>query len=392
MMRTLAGVALVVAWACGGTADNKTPVRVALTGFGGLEYTAPITIGGQPFNALTDTGSTTTAVAGVDCLTCPVSPRYMPGSGAVDTNQMATTTYGDNSTWTGEVFTDKAGIGSAPAVSVDFASMTTETGFFRTNEFQAVLGLGPDDLLAPHTTSLADAEFASGLDAQLAFELCNDHGALFIGGYDDTVTSAPPVYTPMLPIGNTEPFYAIRLGGLAIGSATVAASGLGTPIVDTGTSLSYVPTAAFNALLGAITASPGFTSQFAGQGLTDGGCVLNSAATAATVDAALPPLALTVDGASQPIMLAASRSYLVDEGGGMFCLGLGDAGALGQGSGFGVVGDSLMAGTLTVFDLANSRIGFAPDIGCSAAGSGSAVRPFAATAASPYFRPPPRLR
>src|SRR5580704_15675906 len=102
-MRSGCAVAVVLAACGGGAADDGAPVRVDLMGFSGLEYSALITIGNQQFQALTDTGSTTTAVAGSTCASCGVTPSYTPSSTATDTHQTATTTYGDNSMWTGEV-------------------------------------------------------------------------------------------------------------------------------------------------------------------------------------------------------------------------------------------------------------------------------------------------
>src|SRR5580704_6561379 len=73
-------VAAAVTAACGcGTSAHEPPVSVELMGFDGFAYSAPLTLGGQPFQVQIDTGSTTTAVAASACTTCGVSPEYSAG-------------------------------------------------------------------------------------------------------------------------------------------------------------------------------------------------------------------------------------------------------------------------------------------------------------------------
>ena len=133
----------------------------------GSFYTAMVAIGTQMFALDVDTGSTTIGVAGASCTGCTgISPLYMPGGAAADDNRTASTTYGDGSKWSGEVFTDMVGLGSVtPQVGVGFVNITSETSFFdgNMNLYQGIFGLGPSDLLEPGTTSYLDAKaVASG--------------------------------------------------------------------------------------------------------------------------------------------------------------------------------------------------------------------------------------
>jgi hypothetical protein len=387
--------------ACGGT-DDKAAVRIDLTGFQNLLYAAPLTIGGQTFTVQVDTGSTTAAVAGSNCASCFVTPAYTPGATAKDTGQTGSTTYGDGSMWSGEIFADTANVATSPDVQLDFVSITSQTMYFQGNAYQGILGLGPSDLLDPHTTSFATQTFAKGLDAELAFELCGNSGTMFIGGFDDTLAASAPTFTAMLPIGSTgaNGFYAVELASLGLGSAAFATgSAAGTPIVDTGTSLTYLPTGAFNALVSALNASPGFTTLFAGQQIAAEGCVTQAGVTDDMVDAMVPALTVSFAGNSGVVSLAPSRTFLTASGvtAGQYCLTFDDAGSLGAPASFSVLGDSFMSGALTVFDIANNRVGFAPDVGCTMGSGSAAVAPATAPHApgrpwwdgSPYFRPPP---
>src|SRR6478752_2829192 len=57
-------------------------VAIPLTALGG-GYSAKLSLGGQSFDVIVDTGSTTTAVASATCTNCGVTPAYM-SAGATD--------------------------------------------------------------------------------------------------------------------------------------------------------------------------------------------------------------------------------------------------------------------------------------------------------------------
>jgi hypothetical protein len=400
--------AILVVAACG--SGSNTGISVDLMGLNGLSYSAPLTLGDQTFQVLLDTGSTTTAVGGPQCTVSGVqctNPFYTPGSGATDTHGTATTTYADQSMWTGEVFADTASVGDSPKVRLDFASITTQTNFFNSAASQGILGLGPSDLLNTGTTSFAATLFAAGLDPIIAFEMCGDTGTMSLGGFDGSLASSAPEFTAMLPLGSGEPYYEVQLASMSLGGTTVGTSDtLGADLVDTGTSLSYLPSAAETALLAAINGSTAFQGLFGGMQLsgTSGAtpCVSKTGLTSAMVDAALPPLSVTLAGSTTPIEIAASRSYLYELATSVFCLAFEDNSALGLGSDVGLLGDTLMAGTLTVFDVGNQRIGFAPDVGCKSAtadaddGAGRVPVPRIDGepwwTGAPGFRAPPTLR
>ena len=58
---------------------------------------AGVNVGGQSFEMLLDTGSTTLGVAGTGCTNCAVTPLYTPGSTATNENQTITETFGSGS-------------------------------------------------------------------------------------------------------------------------------------------------------------------------------------------------------------------------------------------------------------------------------------------------------
>ncbi len=80
-----------------------------------------------------------------------------------------------------------------------------------------------------------------------------------LGDFDATTRrSAPPQFTPMIPL-RSNGFYAVEVDDMALGGTTLGfgASTFQDPIVDTGTSLFYVPTTVLTALETALNTAPG---------------------------------------------------------------------------------------------------------------------------------------
>lgn len=380
----------------GPTADAPPPafagVTIPLQSFGGIEYTAPLTVGGQLFSTQVDTGSTVTAVASTTCTACGVTPEYTPGSGATDKLKTDDAQYADQSGWHGEVFEDRAGLSADTMVTLDFVSITSQSNkFFTDNSYQGILGLGPAALLDPGTSAYPDVLAAGGTTEIMAFQMCPDRGQLFLGGYDKAAALTAPVLTPMVP---NDPFYEVEIASLGLGSDSLgsAASAFGNTTVDTGTSISFVPTTIATALLAKVNAAPGFQALFPGQMFANtntGGCVNLGTVTPTQIDAMLPPLTIsfpTTDGSAPKVLsLAPTRSYIwidtVDGGTPDACISITDSGGSAQDG--SLIGDTLMQSFVTVFDVPAKQMGFAPEAGCAEATTTAAPVPPGAVAAAP---------
>jgi hypothetical protein len=400
---------------------GPTATAIPLTSPDGSFYTANIDIGSQTFALDVDTGSTTIGVAGATCSACTgISPLYTPGTGATDGMRTASTQYGDGSKWSGEVFTDVVGVGAAPHVGVGFVNITGQTSFFdgNMNFYQGIFGLGPSVLLEPGTTSYLDAIKPQVASTAMAFELCDDHGTMWLGGFDPSAAAAPMAYTPMVPVSGSNGFWAVHIADIAIGGTSlgVDANAMGAPIVDTGTTLWYMPGTVVAAIVDSINASPGKEALFgdavlsggtittgtgsgsgsgagAGSGSGSGGggsghhrCLTATGVTADQVDAMLPEMAMSFpDGAGSTFTLSlpATKSYLEDAGNGRFCLNV----ANGTNLGVSILGDRFMRSFVTTIDAPHSRIGFAPDRGCSIAARASIVREPSTEHGHPPHRP-----
>ncbi len=387
-------ILITVLAACGGSGNSKKPdggagsadapmadaapmwpgvVAIPLTTPDGSFWGPQLSIGGQMFMMDLDTGSTTTGVAGSACTSCSsvgVSPLYTPGQYAVDTHKTASTAYADGSMWSGEIYTDANGLAhGVPDVQLAIVDIKSQTQFFVDNTYQGIFGLGAIQNAEPNTGAYIDAIKQTGEPDIMAFELCSTGGTMWLGGFDQTHATAAPGYTPLIPISNQNPFYAIDLTGMSIGSTSVGtgAATFQEPVVDTGTTLFYVPTPVETAILNAINADTGYKALFGTQRLADNGCVTKAGVTAAMVDAMLPPLTLKMPnkagGADLSYTVPPMWSYMMDAGNGMFCFGIGDGGTQDATT----MGDMIMQAFVTVIDVDHQQVGFAPDLGCGVA-------------------------
>ena len=393
--------------ACGSSHEADTPdaapdAPVEPAGFdvplGSLQafsYTLPLQISGQTFTEIVDTGSTSTGVAAKGCTNCGVTPLYTPGASATDLKMTASTQYADGSGWSGEIYKDSAAITGTPAVPLSFVAVTQQSQFFYDNSYQGIMGFGPAQLLEPGTTSYMDLATASGMDPMIAFRLCPDRGDMWLGGFDATAAASPVQFTPMLPIDDqNNPFYSVQIADMSFGGTSLGltTASFGPTLVDTGTSESFVPTTVENAMLAAVNASAAFKSMFPNQTLADtdqGACVTGTNVTSAMVDAMLPPFSISfplANGSSFQVDVAPSRSYLTPAGGGQFCWAFSSSGTADDGS---LIGDTLLAGMVAVFDIKNMQMGFAPEAGCVEADVARIHPAWPRPSASPFFRGPP---
>lgn len=331
-----------------------------------------MTVGGQSFTVQIDTGSTTLAVGGTGCSSCTgVSPLYTPSSSAKATGQTGSSQYEDGSGWSGPIYADAVGLGNgSPSVSVDFVSITSTTGQFFSgqNDYQGILGLGPAGNAVTGTTGYMPAVMSAGVANVFAFEVCDgtgsNAGTMWLGG--DGSPGSTPVYTPLLAISDNNPYYAINVDSMSLGGTSIATNASSTfqgPVLDTGTSLFYVPTSVFDAFQTALEASSGFKKLFGSNTFAtsgqDQGCVTDANVTDAQVESTLPPLTLSLPNVTsgQPdvtIQASALDTYLYDGGSGQFCLAIQDGGTQDPST----FGDAFLQAFVTIVDLKGGRVGF----------------------------------
>ncbi len=359
--------------------DAGPLLTIPLTGCPLDSYFAPVTIGGQAFTLLLDTGSSDTAVVLSSCTTCNVSPKFSAPGGSCSTQLDTQMSLG----WVGGVCSETISVGGElPEVTMDVVGITDSPEAFGNiidctgqalagqPPYQGFLGMGP---LAFDTIGQASEDaymselVAHGVADAFGLLLCSVGGTVWFGGYDPQFAKGPPQYTPLsMPLGWTISVSSIGLGSTSLGAGDEKS------IVDTGTQFYSMPTAAYKAFMA--QSNPGFTqilgASTLGAAFGQKMCVVPAGApTQAQVDATLPPMTMTlpsVGGGSFTLSMPATASYLVPatpaDGGALeYCLAIKDTAMNG---GYSIVGGPLMRANITLFDLTHAQLGFVPQSFC----------------------------
>lgn len=345
----------------------------------GVAYFAKVTLGGtQDFWLDVDTGSTTLGVASSTCTSCNITPSYTPGPSAVDQHNTAQALYGDMSGWTGENYMDTVKLaGDGGSVTMRLSAITTQNGFFRPEiPFQGIIGFLDQWGALPNTDGYIPKRKSGGLSNYFAFQFCQDKGRLWFDNYDPAYTSGPVKWTALDPVWFLQPYYQMKVSSAMVGTTSIGLSG--SAVADTGTTLMIVPKAVETSLITAVTGSAGYKAIFGTQTLDEMNCPTPGTHTRAEIDAMLPPFTVTVpdkNGGTITLTSPATQSYLFYQAGmngmpGGYCLGVAAVANVPT-----ILGDSFMRQFITVFDLANNQIGFAPQQGCAFPDNATALDP-----------------
>ncbi|OQR87033.1 aspartyl protease family A01B [Achlya hypogyna] len=402
--RLLLGVALISWAACTKAMPRERVVRMELKrnvplrrrlgnatfsldavplGVGAGTHYAELYMGLPPQKAsvIVDTGSHLTALPCTSCVDCgthtdpaydvskSTTARFMScsefdGCSKCDNNQCRISqSYAEGSMWSALLVDELCWVGPLDAtgavdsnatqrlqaygVRFPIGCQTKETGLFIGQKENGIMGLSQD-----RNTFLAYLVAAGHVDRNL-FTLCfaQDGGQMVLGGTDDSVHVAPPVFTPLVSKTGwfTVELLDIHLGNRSVGlPSSTYNQGRGI-IVDSGTTDSFFPAAAasaFNALF----------LELAGRTYLEG---TEEVLTEADVHA-LPSLFLKLRGLTRTSMITLEippSQYLTrtsDEG--HYTANF----HFTEPSGSGVLGATTMLNYNVIFDMDARRVGFAP--------------------------------
>ena len=285
---------------------------------------------------------------------CGASRACEPSSTGKSTGKSVAVSYGSGS-FRGTEYTDRVTYAGLTVAAQSIGSASSSTGF---TGVDGIIGFGPVDLTEGTVSGTTTVPtFTDNLRSQGSIttevlgvyfkpesgsDTADANGELTLGGTDTSKYTGTLTFFPKLASGTASPYWGIAVASFSYGSTTLSTNAQG--IVDTGTTLIYVPTAAYN----------GFLS--AAGGTTDSRSGLASFTRQPTSN-----FVIKFGSTSYPLTPA---QYLVPQAQyanfglttGKFYSWITNGGSSGVNT---IIGQKFLENYYSVFDTTNSRIGFA---------------------------------
>ncbi|KAK1252236.1 hypothetical protein MKX08_003423 [Trichoderma sp. CBMAI-0020] len=310
-----------------------------------VSYVAQVTIGDGTYSLIVDTGSSN--------LWCGAQSQCEPSSTGQSTGASVQVGYGSGS-FSGTEYTDNVSFGGLTVQGQSVGAADQASGF---NGVDGIIGFGPVDLTA-NTVDGADQvpTFMDNLYSQgsIASEVLgvsfrpesgsdsdDTNGELTLGGTDSSKYSGSITYFNTLQSGQAASYWGISIASFAYGSTTLASSATG--IVDTGTTLIYIPTKAYNKLLSA-----------AGGSADQSGLTAFSSKPTANFNIKFGSSTFSLTPAQYLVPTAQYDEFGLSQG--QYYAFFADGGSSGVDT---IIGQKFLENYYSVFDTTNSRIGFA---------------------------------
>ncbi|PTB44832.1 uncharacterized protein TrAFT101_000300 [Trichoderma asperellum] len=314
-----------------------------------VSYIAAVTIGDGTYNLIVDTGSSNTW--------CGAQSSCEPSSTGQSTGQSVSVSYGSGS-FSGTEYTDNVSFGGLTVQGQSVGAADQASGF---NGVDGIIGFGPVDL-TQNTVSGSDSvpTFMDNLYSQgsISTEVLgvsfrpesggdtdDTNGELTLGGTDSSKYSGSISYFNTLQSGDAAPYWGISIASFSYGSTTLASSATG--IVDTGTTLIYIPTKAYNKFLSATGGS------------TDSSSGLSSFSTKPTSNFNIKFGSTTFSLTPSQYLVPTSQYSEFGLSSGQYYSFINDGGSSGVDT---IIGQKFLENYYSVFDTTNARIGFAPAV------------------------------
>ncbi|TGO20589.1 hypothetical protein BPAE_0283g00010 [Botrytis paeoniae] len=328
------------------TAKRATAVSSGAVTNEDVSYVAPVVIGGATWSLIVDTGSSNTW--------CGAQTSCEKTSTGVASGGTVSVSYGSGS-FSGKEYTDTVSFGGLTVKSQSIGAATSASGF---SGVDGILGVGPVDLTEGTVSGLSTVPtFLDNLKSQgsITSEILgvyfkpesgsdddDTNGELTLGGVDTTKYTGTLTYFPKATSGDASYYWGINIAGFTYGTTSLATSASG--IVDTGTTLIYIPTAAYNKFL---TAAGGKTDSSSGLAVFTTKPTANFSIKFGTTTYTLTPAQYLVPTAQYSVYGLSSSKYYA---------WINDGGASGVNT---IIGQKFLEQYYSVFDTTNSRIGFA---------------------------------
>jgi len=208
-----------------------------------------VTIGGQDFSLLIDTGSSNTW--------CGANTKFEPNSSVESTRNTVMVSYGSGS-FSGTEFTGPVVLGGSSGLSIptqSFGVASTSTGFSDTD---GILGIGPVDLTTgtvsgtSEVPTVTDNLLADGTIPTESIGISYNpttgddlpNGELTFGGVDQTKITGDVTFTPITTTSPASEYWGINQT-ITYGTSGTSILDSTAGIVDTGTTLLMIASDAF---------------------------------------------------------------------------------------------------------------------------------------------------
>ncbi|KAG8166817.1 hypothetical protein KVR01_002506 [Diaporthe batatas] len=311
-----------------------------------VTYVAAVTIGGKSYDLIVDTGSSNTW--------CGAQSACEKSSTGKSTGGTVSVTYGSGS-FSGTEYTDTVSFGGLTVSSQSIGSASTSSGF---SGVDGIIGFGPVGLTSG-TVSNANTvpTFLDNLKSQgsISTEVLgvsfkpesgsdtdDANGELTLGGTDSSKYTGTLTYFPKLTSGSAAAYWGISIASFTYGSQTLASSASG--IVDTGTTLIYIPSSAYSAFL---SATGGKTDSSSGLAVFTTKPTANFGIKFGSTTYTLTPAQYLVPTAQYSVFGLTSGKYYA---------WINNGGSSGVNT---IIGQKFLENYYSVYDTTNSRIGFA---------------------------------
>jgi hypothetical protein len=255
----------------------------------------------------------------------------------------------------GDEYTDIVSFGGLTVSSQSIGAATSASGF---SGVDGIIGFGQVDLTqgtvsnANTVPTFMDNLYSQGsissevlgvsFRPESGSDTSDTNGELTLGGTDSSKYSGTLTYFPTLKSGTASPYWGISISSFTYGSTTLASSGSG--IVDTGTTLIYIPTSAYNEFLsatGGTTDSSSGLAMFTKKPTSNFGIKFGSTTYTLTPGQYLVPT-------------AQYSNYGLTSG--TYYAWINDGGSSDVNT---IIGQKFLENYYSVYDTTNSRIGFA---------------------------------
>ncbi|KAL3422783.1 vacuolar protease A [Phlyctema vagabunda] len=311
-----------------------------------VSYVAPISIGGKTYELIVDTGSSNTWCGAQS--SCEKSATGKSTGGSVSVS------YGSGS-FSGTEYTDTVSFGGLTVSSQSIGAASSATGF---SGVDGIVGFGPVGLTAGTVSNVNTVPtFLHNLYSQgsISSEVLgvyfkpesgsdtdDTNGELTLGGVDTSKYSGTLTYFSKLTSGTASAYWGISIASFTYGTTTLASSASG--IVDTGTTLIYIPSAAYSKFL---TATGGKTDSSSGLAVFTTKPTSNFSIKFGSTTYTLTPAQYLVPTAQYSVFGLTSGKYYA---------WINDGGSSGVNT---IIGQKFLEIYYSVYDTTNSRIGFA---------------------------------